>query len=280
MRTHPSAALLNLAILLLGSGGPNWANAAIVKSYVAGSQPTAPAPNSAEGGSWTAGGTASTNVVETTGQEGGVNHWSIVDDNVTTAGATANESRAYSMTAASVPALTSAFADPAGWTMTVVLKVLSASNNPSGVAVDVRGGGKLFNLTFVNNGTLEVIGQSVQGNTAVGANSGAVTAIPNIASVDLDGQYNTIQLWFDPSDQLADVYVNGVFKASMTGGSSGATQVLWSSNTSAATSDTRWRFVQFETGKAIVPEPTCGAVWLALAALACGAKIRRRSGRA
>jgi len=253
------------------------ANGEIIKSYNASSQAVAPAPNSADGGTWVAGGVSPANVTEGPGQEAGVNYWGILDDNTTNAGATANESRAYSITTASTASLAGAFTDPAGWTMTAVVKVISTSNTPSGVTLDVRGGGRLFNLSFVNDGNSQLIGQSVQGSGTIGADTASVTAMQSITDVDLGGQYNTIQMYYDPSTGLADVFVNGSLKRTMNPGSSGATQVLWSSNTSSATSETRWRLVQFETGRAIVPEPAFGGAWLAACCLGAGLSARRRS---
>lgn len=213
-------------------------HAAIVAQYDADAATPAPNPTSAEGGSWTAGGLNPGNIVETPGQESGLNYWEINDDN---AGGATNSSRNYARTLASADV-----SDPAGWTATAVVKVLSASNTPSGVTFEVRGGGKLVNLSFVNDGTSEFVGQSVTG----------ASANQVVHTMDLDDDYHTYQMWYDPSDELVDLYVDGEFVNTITPGASSVSRTLWGSNTSSATGVSRWNDVRFETGLAIIPEPS------------------------
>ena len=229
--------------------------AAILYSYDANAVAPAPDPVSASGGSWTAGGVSQAGNAIAPGSEAGGEYWEIIDTN-----AGGNTSKAYSKAF-----VASDLADPAGWTATAVLKVASASATASGVTLDVRGGGKLFNLSFVNTAGNEYVGQSVTG----------ASAIVSLAALDLDGQYNTVQLWYDPSDSLADLYVNGSFISSITAGASGQSRILFGSNTSSATSSVRWREVRFETGFAIVPEPNAAVLLSVLLFAGLGASRPR-----
>jgi hypothetical protein len=73
--------------------------------------------------------------------------------------------------------------------------------------------------------------------------------------MDIHSDFNTYQFWYDPSNGLADVYINGEFIAMSRRGSSVATRMLFGSNTSAATSVSQWSEVRLETGNTIIPEP-------------------------
>lgn len=235
------------------SGSP--VQAAVLYSYDANAAAPAPDPLSVSGGGWTAGGLNQAGNAIAPGAEAGGGYWEIIDTN-----AGGNTSKAYSKAF-----VASDLTDPAGWTATAVLKVATASATASGVTLDVRGGGNLFNLSFVNTAGNEYVGQSVTG----------ASAIVSLATLDLDGQYNTVQLWYDPSDALADLYVNGSFISSITAGASGQSRILFGSNTSSATSSVRWREVRFETGFAIVPEPHAAAL-LSVALFACLRATRPR----
>lgn len=258
--------LLALAIAGVTAGAmASSASAAYTKIYNANSMATAPDPTTADGGSWTLGGTSPATVAKGPGSEGGSNYWEVNDNNTNSStGATSSNSVSYAATGAAADGgIGSALRDSAGWNVQFTLKVLNSANptlTPPAynvpTVIDVRNGRKIYDLAFVNDGTNEGV-YHVAGGTTFNADSTTL-----VKALDLD-VYHTFNMIYvpnvgDPTQDVVNVYIDGDYTApaftfnDSNSNASGTYRVLWGSALTAATQDVRWQNFSFTSP---APEP-------------------------
>lgn len=175
----------------------------------------------------------------------------------------------------------SAMTDPTGWTMTAVVRVVeSTMTSIQGTYFRVFDDKNEFSVGLFND-PAQPKGEGVLfRNLNSGGN--ATTFQAQIKELDISSDYVTIQLYYDPSTDSATLYANGVALITQERsllysisafGDQPPYVVEWGRNVSSGSAEAHWNEVRFETGFAVVPEPSA---WALLGA-GCLAIFRRKS---